>query len=237
VSAPSPAGSRRATMIAAVAAAIGAIAVWSSTRLTWVSYTEDDGLTRATEGTMDGAQWHAALAPLALVMIAGMAAMFAVRGFAVRVVGLVLVGVGLMVAVPVITGLTGDDRADRVHRILDKAGRVEILQVDGAVGPAVLALFGALAGCVAGLVLMFGRARRAGLSGAYETPAARKDRAAEAIDDDGALDQRLMWDALDGGLDPTAEPGEEPTGTAQDTGPAATEDTGDPATGDPGHAG
>src|SRR5699024_11012127 len=73
VSAPSPAGSRRATMIAAVAAAIGAIAVWSSTRLTWVSYTEDDGLTRATEGTMDGAQWHAALAPLALVMIAGMA--------------------------------------------------------------------------------------------------------------------------------------------------------------------
>src|SRR5699024_4029926 len=79
VSAPSPAGSRRATMIAAVAAAIGAIAVWSSTRLTWVSYTEDDGLTRATEGTMDGAQWHAALAPLALVMIAGMAAMFADR--------------------------------------------------------------------------------------------------------------------------------------------------------------
>lgn len=248
MSAPRPSGGRRATVLAAVAAAVAAIAVWSSTRLTWVSYVEDDGLTRATDGTMDGAQWHAALAPLALVLIAGVAAMFAVRGFAVRVVGLVLIAVGLMVAVPVISGLTGDDRADRVHRILDKAGRVEILQVDTAVGPAVLALFGALAACVAGLVLMFGRAGRAGLSGAYETPAARKDRAAEALDDDGALDQRLMWDALDGGMDPTAEPEEDPDtpaepadrpapDRAQDTGPAAAPDTGDPAAGDPGHAG
>lgn len=235
-------------MIAAAAAVVGAIAVWSSTRLTWVSYVEDDGLTTATDGTMDGAQWHAALAPLALVMIAGVAAMFAVRGRAVRVVGLVLVAVGLTVAVPVLTGLSGDDRADRVHRILDKAGRVEILQVDAAVGPAVLALFGAAAACAAGLVLMVGRAGRAGLSGAYETPAARKDRAAEVIDDDGALDQRLMWDALDGGMDPTADPGEEPggpvepadrpaPGQAQDTGPSTATDTDDPAVGDPGHAG
>lgn len=249
MSAPARTTDRRATTIAAIAAAVAGIAVWAATRLTWVSYVLDDGLTTSVDGTMDGAQWHAALAPLALVMIAGVAAMFAVRGWAVRVVGAVLVAVALAVAVPVIGGLTDDDRADRVHRILDKAGRVEISQVDVSVGPAVLALFGAVAACAAGIVLVLGRAGRAGLSGAYETPAARKDHAAEALgDDDGALDQRLMWDALDGGMDPTAEPGEDgaerraPTDAVgladgQDTGRTDVPGSADPAGGEPGHAG
>lgn len=212
---------RRALIPIAVLTALGAIAVWAATRMTWTDYVTEDGLTTPVSGSIDGGAWQPQLTPLALVMVAAIAAMFAVRGRAGRVVGAVVALTGIAVVVPAADALIGGVDTDRVRSVLDVPARTEVVSTSAAAGPAVLALLGGLAAVVAGIGLLAGRAERAGLSGAYQVPAARREQAAEAVGetDSAVTDQRLMWDALDGGIDPTDD-GADPH---------------DPASGEPGH--
>src|SRR5699024_7029403 len=74
----------------AVLLALGALAVWAASRMDWVGYTYENGLQPAVDGSFDGGTWASELTPLALLLLAGIAAMFAVRGWAQRLVGLVV---------------------------------------------------------------------------------------------------------------------------------------------------
>ncbi|MFZ2528919.1 MAG: TIGR02234 family membrane protein, partial [Rhodococcus sp. (in: high G+C Gram-positive bacteria)] len=93
-------------MVAALLLGVGAIALWASSRMTWVTAYSSDGLGEDRTLTLDGGTWAASLTPLALTLVAAIAASFAVRGWALRIVAAAVAAVAVAAAIPA-AGLLG----------------------------------------------------------------------------------------------------------------------------------
>lgn len=212
--APTPA--KRSPIPAVLLLVIAAVALWGSSRSTWVRVHSADGLGEAKVDSLVGSTWVAVLTPLALALVASIAAIFAVRGVFRQVLGVVIAVVAVACAVPAFAVLTGSATDDRAKTLAELPGRSTVTQVETfAVAPA-LALFGALAALGASLLLVRRQAPSPGLSSKYDAPAVRRADAARRIgaddgfDADAAPSERVLWDALDAGEDPTAEADGEP---------------------------
>ncbi|MBP2523272.1 MULTISPECIES: TIGR02234 family membrane protein [Rhodococcus] len=189
--------------------ALSAAALWGSSRMTWVHLTSSDGKTLERTTDLDGSTWAAAMTPLALALLAAIAASFAVRGWALRVVGLLVALVAVAVAVPAVQLLVSGASADRAVELAELSGHPEDLSTTVSVLPALLALLGAVAALGAAVLLMRKPPVRGGLSSKYDNPAARREAAAKLGQgdkpaSDEPVTQRMLWDALDAGEDPTA---------------------------------
>lgn len=204
---PARAGSRRGLVVSTILLVVAAVLLWSASRMAWVEYTTVDGLKPPVEATLDGGQWAPASTPLALLLMAGIAAMFAVRGWWVRVVGLLLGLAGVAALVQGVTGLFGDPDRAQILSLAELAAGAEVTAAEMTTGPVLLTILAGLAAIAAAVPLITGRVARQGLSSSYETPAARKAAAAESVAKSAGegLEQRQMWDALDAGADPTEE--------------------------------
>ncbi|MDV6274933.1 TIGR02234 family membrane protein [Rhodococcus erythropolis] len=201
------------TLLLAVAAA----ALWGSSRMTWVHLTSSDGKTLERTTDLDGSTWAAAMTPLALALLAAIAASFAVRGWALRVVGLLVALVAIAVAVPAVQLSVSGASADRAVELAELSGHPEDLSTTVSVLPALLALVGAVAALGAAVLLMRKPPVRGGLSSKYDNPAARREAAAKLGQGDKAssdepVTQRMLWDALDAGEDPTVADGDDGAG-------------------------
>src|SRR5262245_8434091 len=82
---------RRDPVGAIVLLAVAAAALWGSSRMTWVTVSSTDGLTEPRTDKLNGGVWFGALTPLALVLLAAIAAVLATRGWLRRMFG-VLIG-------------------------------------------------------------------------------------------------------------------------------------------------
>lgn len=197
--------------------ALSAAALWGSSRMTWVHLTSSDGKTLERTTDLDGSTWAAAMTPLALALLAAIAASFAVRGWARRVVGLLVARVAVAVAVPAVQLLVSGASADRAVDLAELSGHPEDLSTTVSVLPALLALVGAVAALGAAVLLMRKPPVRGGLSSKYDNPAARREAAAKLGQgdkpaSDEPVTQRMLWDALDAGEDPTATDGDDGVG-------------------------
>ncbi|AKN17231.1 TIGR02234 family membrane protein [Mycobacterium haemophilum] len=201
--------------IAQLLLVVAAGALWLAARLPWVVIRSFDGLGPPKEVALSGASWSTALLPLALLMLATVVAAIAVRGWPLRVLA------GLLAAVSFLVGYLGvslwvlPDVAVRGAEL----AHVSLLSLVGSqrhylgAGVAVAA-----AGCtlIAAVLLMrsasvVGSARQG--TSKYVAPAqrrsiARRDDAATAIPE---MPERMIWDALDEGRDPTDRPREPDT--------------------------
>lgn len=198
---------RRATGIAALLLALAALCLWGSSRMTWVTVTSSDGLgvDRVTE--LDGGTWAAATTPLALVLVAAIAAAFAVRGWVVRVVGVLVAVVAVVAALPALGLLTGGASDEQAADIagFERVG-TQVVATEVATAPALLVLLGSLLTLAAAGVLVRKPAATGGLSSKYDSPAARREATARRGAGEGheqPRTQRMLWDALDAGEDPT----------------------------------
>ena len=194
--------------------ALSAAALWGSSRMTWVHLTSSDGKTLERTTDLDGSTWAAAMTPLALALLAAIAASFAVRGWALRVVGLLVALVAVAVAVPAVQLLVSGASSDRAVELAELSGHPEDLSTTVSVLPALLALLGAVAALGAAVLLMRKPPVRGGLSSKYDNPAARREAAAKLGQgdkpaSDEPVTQRMLWDALDAGEDPTATDGDD----------------------------
>ncbi|UXF70370.1 MULTISPECIES: TIGR02234 family membrane protein [Rhodococcus] len=185
--------------------------------MTWVHLTSSDGKTLERTTDLDGSTWAAAMTPLALALLAAIAASFAVRGWALRVVGLLVALVAIAVAVPAVQLLVSGASADRAVELAELSGHPEDLSTTVSVLPALLALVGAVAALGAAVLLMRKPPVRGGLSSKYDNPAARREAAAKLGQgdkpaSDEPVTQRMLWDALDAGEDPTATDGDDGVG-------------------------
>ncbi len=185
--------------------------------MTWVHLTSSDGKTLERTTDLDGSTWAAAMTPLALALLAAIAASFAVRGWALRVVGLLVALVAVAVAVPAVQLLVSGASADRAVDLAELSGHPEDLSTTVSVLPALLALLGAVAALGAAVLLMRKPPVRGGLSSKYDNPAARREAAAKLGQgdkpaSDEPVTQRMLWDALDAGEDPTATDGDDGVG-------------------------
>ncbi|GAC83335.1 Trp biosynthesis-associated membrane protein [Gordonia paraffinivorans] len=224
--------SRRPQIIAAILMAATAAAFWGASRLTWATVSAEDGLSPQRAFDVKGSDWSPWLTPLALVYLAGIIVVLAVRGWALRVVAILVAAGGVLAAFPAISLLTGGGDSDYAADAGDIPDRYVVLFVDTKAPAALLVLLGTVCAVAAGVMLL--RVARGAVSTSkYATPAARREKlekeifaeherrkkaeaqakaAPDAAEDTAAGDdpaksreanERMMWDALDTGIDPT----------------------------------
>ncbi|WP_194820273.1 TIGR02234 family membrane protein [Nocardia sp. XZ_19_385] len=218
--APRKNGVRGAIALMALAAAL----MWASSRLTWYTVSSSDGLTEPRTDHLNGSVWFGALTPLALVLLAAIAAVLATRGWLRRLIGVLVALIAAVTAVPAFALFTGSgDLPGRAMALAELPGRAGFTSgYSSALGPA-LSFVAALAAFAAGVLLA--RMPREGtqLSGKYDNPSARREAATEQVENqrtadkpDGQLSERVLWDALDAGTDPTDD-GPKPGARATDS--------------------
>ncbi|WP_084513121.1 Trp biosynthesis-associated membrane protein [Nocardia mikamii] len=216
--------------------AVGAAALWGSSRMTWVTLRSSDGLTEPRTRHLDGGLWFGALTPLALVLLASIAAVFATKGWLRRLIGVVVALVAAVAAVPGLALLTQHGKlAERAARLAELPARAHVDAATAATFPAALSVVGAVAAFAAGVLLARMPETTARMSGKYDNPVFRRAAAAEQVaelrragetesaaraagaarpatptspphtpePESGELSQRVLWDALDAGADPT----------------------------------
>ncbi|MFC9433917.1 TIGR02234 family membrane protein [Nocardia sp. NPDC057030] len=211
-----PAPRRRSPVGALVLLALAAGALWASSRMTWVTVASTDGLTEPRTDRLNGGVWFGALTPLALVLLASIAAVLATRGWLRRVLGVVIALIAAVAAVPAFALLTNSGKiAERAAALAELPARAQVGEATTSIFPAVLALLGALAAFAAGGLLARMPQETARMSGKYDNPVFRRAAASAQVTEQRAgagaepgsapLSERVLWDALDAGTDPTED--------------------------------
>ncbi|MFD1812937.1 TIGR02234 family membrane protein [Rhodococcus gannanensis] len=216
-----PAPARRSPAAAALPAlllAVAALCLWASSRMTWVQVDSFDGLGEARTTALIGGTWAAATTPLALALLAAIAASFAVRGWALRVLAVLVAVVAVAAIVPAVTMLVSDVDADRAGRLAELPDRAEVTSTAVSTGPAVLVIAGGVVALVAAVLLLRRASVSTGLSAKYAAPAARRDEAVKRRESSEPPSQRVLWDALDAGDDPTDDDTDDQDGPGSDRG-------------------
>ncbi|MEB3981916.1 TIGR02234 family membrane protein [Mycobacterium sp. 663a-19] len=200
---------------------IAAVALWVASRLPWVVIRSFDGLGPPRQVTLTGASWSTALLPLALLMLATAVAALAVRGWPLRALA------GLLAAVSLAVGYLGVSLwviPDVAARGADLAhvSLVSLVGSERRYWGAAIAVLAAACTLIAAVLLM----RSASILGSdrsgatkYAAPATRRSNALREAADGAMLEtpetpemsERMIWDALDEGRDPTARPRESDT--------------------------
>ncbi|WP_051866883.1 TIGR02234 family membrane protein [Corynebacterium atypicum] len=208
-------GRRRARLSALVVAA-AAVALWVSSRMTWVTALGVDDKSGASDFSIAGGTWAAELTAVALALLAGAVGILALRRGGRRVVAVVCAVLAGAVALVPLNVLTAGADPERVRSLLTNtagelpaasekalAGWAELAAVDVHVaGPAVaiVAAAVALVAAVVAAVRPGSDPDRATRFAKGSQRRARIDRSLQEHPESG----RVMWDALDADIDPTA---------------------------------
>ena len=204
---------RLAVRVAQVLLVVAAGALWAASRLPWVRIRSFDGLGPPKQVTLSGATWSTALLPLALLMLAAAVAALAVRGWALRVLAALLAAASLAVGYLGVSLWVVPDVAVR-GADLAHVPTMTLVGSERQYGGAAVAVAAAVCTLIASVLLM----RSAADSGStrssatkYAAPATRRSLArGEGADgaiaegqDTPDMSERMIWDALDEGRDPT----------------------------------
>lgn len=185
---------RRVAQLLLVAAAGG---LYAASRLRWVSIRSFDGLGQPKTISLSGASWSTALLPLAILLLVTALAALAVRGWPLRILAVVVAAASLAIGYLAISQWVVSDWAVRAADL----AHVSLLTLVGSQryhSGAAITLAAAVC-TLAGAVLLMRSAARSDTS-KYVAPAARRSQAAK---EDSAMSERMIWDALDEGHDPT----------------------------------
>lgn len=204
-----PAGRGGAALRAAqLLLVVAAGALWGASRLPWVIIHSSDGLGQPRTVAVSGASWSTALVPLALLSLATAVAAVAVHGWKLRVLAVLMAAVSLASGYLAVSMWVSRDIALRALDIAE-IPVTSLLSTERRLAGAVLSLVAALCLLVAAALLMRAAARDTGADVKYAAPAVRRkaarDLGAGLQSDPGApqMSERMMWDALDEGYDPT----------------------------------
>ncbi|MBS9534277.1 TIGR02234 family membrane protein [Mycobacterium sp. M1] len=197
---------RRALRVAQLLLLAAAGGLWAAARLPWVVIRSSDGLGQPRQVAVTGASWSTALLPLALLCLAAAIAAVAVRGWKLR----------LLAVLTAVASLAGGYLAvsiwvarDIELRALDIAGvpLTALLSAERRPTGAVLTLVAGVCAIIGAALLMRSASAGAAATAKYAAPGARRSAArgegAESAGPAAELSERMIWDALDEGCDPT----------------------------------
>lgn len=183
--------------VAQLLLAVAAAALWAASKLTWVQITSFDGLGQPKTADLSGATWSTALVPLALLVLAAAVAALAVRGWPLRILAVLVAAASAGMGYLAISLWVVTDVAVRASRLAE-VPVADLLDTQRHYTGAVLTLVATAFSLVGAVLLMRSAARG-------QAEAARYTRqptvAAEAPG--AAMSERMIWDALDEGRDPT----------------------------------
>lgn len=203
-------------MTAVVAALVlaGAAACAGAASMTWWTAGYTDPLTGPLVVAVSGAQCLPELVPVALIALAGLAATLATQGWLRRLVGLLLVAGGVLVAVRAGGAMAAAPIPldGSLVRPADPAGPAALHPA----GP-LLALAGGILVALAGALVVAGLGGRRRLGTRYDAPTGSTGGAAARVAstrtaEPGSTDVTDWWKALDAGADPTVSNDPEPGG-------------------------
>lgn len=199
----------------ALGIAIGGFALWGASRMPWLTaYIADD---KAGNSTINiaGATWSSEAGALAAVLILGAIMVLVLRKVGRRIVAAITALAAIGASWPALQMLTTQPDPARARNILMSGqvsakasdpikisswAQVSALHVHYA-GPII-----ALSACAIALIGSVLVLMRPGVDGAksnkFERKATREEKLGEDLDDDPS-NGRVMWDALDAGIDPT----------------------------------
>ena len=208
---------KRIRQIALLCVVLSAAGLWGASRLKFVTVAIDDDKAGASTKELVGSVWDPALVPLALAMLASLILSIAVQPMIRRVLGVVIVALAATASFRAVQLLTNDVDLARAKSILTSGAAtqkqsdpVQISDwaqvISGEVHSLgiVLVLLAAAVGIVGGGILILRPGQESKGHSRYETPEVRRADAEEdlAENPDSA---RVLWDALDAGVDPTEE--------------------------------
>ncbi|WP_026918975.1 TIGR02234 family membrane protein [Gordonia shandongensis] len=211
---------RRWQLVALVLLLLAAAGLWGASQLTWAQVLTADRLGPPREWTVTGATWSPLLLVVPGVIVAAALVQFALRGWALRAVAILVAILAVLAAIPAISLLTDGEDNMYVAKMVDLPSRAQVTGIPTNSGPGFLVI-AAVVAAVVGAVAMARTARDPGMSSKYSSPAARRaelerrvfaDRErAEAQAAAGQTptrgetesNERLLWDSLDEGIDPT----------------------------------
>ena len=182
---------------------LAAIGLWVASRLPWVSVRTFDELGPARTTTLSGGMWSTALVPFAVLLLAAAVAALAVRRWLLRLLALLVALVSAATGYLAITLWTIPDVAPRAAYLAD----VRVLSLVGSSRQywgAVVTLGSALAALAAAVVLMRVAVKGSTPPEKYASPTGRRAVAVRG-ESHGIMSERMMWDALDEGDDPTRD--------------------------------
>ncbi len=196
---------------------VAAGALWAASRLPWVVIRSFDGLSPPKEVVLSGAAWSTALLPLALLLLATAVAALAVRGWPLRVMAAFLALASLAIGY---LGISVWALPDVAVRGADLA-HISLLSLVGSerrYSGAVAAVVAAACTLLAAVLLMRSAMAARGGATKYTAPATRRSiarregPAGAVLEEPGTpeMSERMLWDALDGGCDPTWAPTDTP---------------------------
>lgn len=192
-----PGRGRLAIRIAQLLLVIAAAGLWAASRLPWVAVESFDGLGQPKAVTLSGGSWSTALLPLAVLLLVTAVATVAVRGWPLRMLAVLVAAASLAIGYLAVSQWVVRDVAVRAADL----AHVSLLTLVGSQRyhtGAAITLVAAVCTLVAAVLLM----RSGAPTGAtkYVAPAVRR---AQAEQRDGDMSERMIWDALDDGRDPT----------------------------------
>ncbi|HJE89456.1 MAG TPA: Trp biosynthesis-associated membrane protein [Dietzia timorensis] len=217
--------------------ALGALALWGSTRLAWIDAVVAADQFGVQERTLTGAKWSPESTAVALGLVATGAVLMFTRGLTARIVAAVALVLAILGGLSGVMALAGSPDGSRVHSVLTNSDAVArtsgVSDDEGTVpewaevtdvttqpaGPA-LAAGGALLALIGAAYAVIRPRPAAARADKYRTPGQLREDAEEAEaggelaaqNDSGEAAEelseqdsdRLLWDSLDAGDDPTA---------------------------------
>lgn len=176
---------------------LAAAGLWVASRLTWVQVSSFDGLGQPKSADLSGATWSTALIPLALLVAAAAVAALAVHGWPLRILALLVAAASAGMGYLAISLWVVADVAVRAAQLAD-VPVADLLDTERHYVGAAMTLVAAIVS-LTGSVLLMRSATGARSNAARYTrrPAAETDAPVTA------MSERMLWDALDEGRDPT----------------------------------
>lgn len=181
---------------------IAAGALWLASRMTWVVVSSFDGLGQPKTTSLNGGAWSTALVPLAVILLAAVLKSTVGPRWQLRLLALVVGALSAVMAYLAISLWVVPDVAVRAAGLAE-VPVAELVGTQRHFWGATVTLVAAVLTLAGALLLLRAPVKVASNDEKYEAPARRREvarRRATAGDD---MSERMMWDALDEGRDPT----------------------------------
>lgn len=179
---------------------LSAAALWGASRMAWVDVQTFGGLGQPKTTVLTGGSWSTALVPLAAILLVAAVAPIAVRGWRLGLLAVIVAGTSAVMAYMAISLWVIRDVAVRaVH--LAEVPAADLVGTQRHYGGAILTLLAAIGALVGAVLLMRSVAKPRPEVDRYE-----RRGSAQSLQDDADTSERVIWDALDEGSDPTQDP-------------------------------
>ena len=176
---------------------LSAAALWGASRMVWVDVQSFDGLGQPKASALTGGTWSTALVPLAAILLVAAIAPIALRGWRLGVLAVVIAALSAVMGYLAISLWVIRDVAVRaVH--LAGVPAADLVGTQRHYGGAILTLVAVIGTLVGAALLLRSVAKPRPEVDRYE-----RRKSAQSPKDDADTSERVIWDALDEGRDPT----------------------------------